>query len=117
MYEMLFAFIFAFATLFFLAPETFNSFWPKPLDLTYLIILGSVCSAYAFTALIRLMKEMSAFFVVLHVNLEPVYAIVAAYLIFGESENMTFGFYIGAFIIFLSVFLYPFFKHKELKKS
>jgi drug/metabolite transporter (DMT)-like permease len=117
MYEMLFAFIFAFATLFFLAPETFNSFWPKPLDLTYLIILGSVCSSYAFTALIRLMKEMSAFFVVLHVNLEPVYAIVAAYLIFGESENMTFGFYIGAFIIFLSVFLYPFFKHKELKKS
>ncbi|MPM15541.1 hypothetical protein SDC9_61912 [bioreactor metagenome] len=114
MYEMLFAFVFAFAALPFLVPEAFASFWPEPTDLVYLILLGSVCSAYAFTAAIRLMKESSAFFVVLHINLEPVYAIILAWFIFGESEHMSLGFYAGASIIFAAVFLYPFLKRKVI---
>lgn len=114
MYEMLFAFVFALAALPFLVPEAFSSFWPKPMDLVYLILLGSVCSAYAFTAAIRLMKDTSAFFVVLHINLEPVYAIILAWFIFGESEHMSIGFYTGAAIIFAAVFLYPFLKKKVI---
>lgn len=113
MYEMLFAFVFALGALPFLMPEAFNNFWPGASDLFYLILLGSICSAYAFTAAIRFMKEMSAFFVVLHINLEPVYAIILAYFIFGESERMSLGFYIGASIIFASVFIYPFLKKQR----
>ncbi|HBG70128.1 MAG TPA: EamA family transporter [Bacteroidales bacterium] len=113
MYEMLFAFIFALGALPFLMPEAFSNFWPGTSDLFYLILLGSICSAYAFTAAIRFMKEMSAFFVVLHINLEPVYAIILAYLIFGESEHMSVGFYAGASIIFAAVFIYPFLKKQK----
>jgi len=118
MYEMLFAFFFALGALPFLLPDAFNDFWPGTSDLFYLILLGSICSAYAFTAAIRLMQEMSAFFVVLHINLEPVYAIILAFFIFGESEQMSLGFYVGAAIIFAAVFLYPFLKKRgNLKKS
>jgi len=113
MYEMLFACLFSLAALPFLAPEAFASFWPGPADLFYLIILGCICSAYAFTAAIRLMKEMSAFFVVLHINLEPIYAIILAWFIFGSSEHMSLGFYLGASLIFLAVFIYPFLKKKS----
>ena len=76
-------------------------------DLIYLIILGSVCTAYAFSATVKLMKKISAFFVVLAINLEPIYGILLAFFIFGESERMTTGFYLGALVILLSVFSYP----------
>jgi len=117
MYEMLFAFFFALGALPFLLPDAFNDFWPGTSDLFYLILLGSICSAYAFTAAIRLMQEMSAFFVVLHINLEPVYAIILAFFIFGESEQMSLGFYVGAAIIFAAVFIYPFLKKKGMIKK
>lgn len=110
MYEMLSAFVFSMIALPFLVPGVFSSFWPGTNDLFYLIILGCICSAYAFTAVIRLMEKMSAFFVVLHINLEPVYAIVLAYFIFGSTEYMSTGFYLGAALIFSAVFVYPFLK-------
>jgi len=117
MYEMLFAFGFALIALPFLVPDVFASFWPGTTDLFYLILLGSICSAYAFTAAIRLMKEMSAFFVVLHINLEPVYAILLAWFIFGDTEHMSIGFYAGAALIFAAVFTYPFLKKKPQQKK
>ncbi|MFN3316988.1 MAG: hypothetical protein ACK40K_09270, partial [Raineya sp.] len=56
---------------------------------------------------VRLMKRFSVFVVNLTVNLEPVYGIVLAFLIFGEKEKMSANFYIGAAIILLAVFSYP----------
>lgn len=75
-------------------------------DFVYLIILGSVCTAYAFTAIIELMKKISAYLVILSINLEPVYGVIMAYFIFGASEYMTSGFYAGTAIIILCVFAY-----------
>lgn len=115
LYEMMFGFFFASVAMPFLVPDVFYSFWPGKEDMVYLLILGSVCTAYAFTAAIRLMKELSAYFVVLHINLEPVYAILLAYLIFGDSEYMSAGFYIGASLIFMSVILYPLLKKNRQK--
>lgn len=115
-YELLFGFMFAMLALPFIMPTAFESFWPEMNDFILLLILGSICTAYAFTAAIRLMKELSAYFVVLHINLEPVYAIILAFLIFGDSEYMSSGFYIGASLIFLSVALYPILKYK-LKRT
>jgi len=82
------------------------------LDLVYLIILGIVCTSYAFTATIELMRRISAFRVNLTINLEPIYGIVLAFLIFGESEKMSGGFYIGAIIVFMAVFAYPYLMRK-----
>ena len=77
-------------------------------DLVYISILALVCTVYAYSASIEIMKKLSAFTVNLTINLEPVYGIILAVLIFGENEKMHSGFYIGAAIILLSVLAHPF---------
>ncbi len=79
-------------------------------DFWYLLLLGTVCTALAYVTGVAVMKELSAYTVVLTTNLEPVYGIVLAVLIFGKRELMTAGFYQGAAIILLAVFVYPFVK-------
>jgi drug/metabolite transporter (DMT)-like permease len=81
-------------------------------DFICLALLAVVCSAYAFSAIVRIMKEISAYVVVLSINLEPIYGIVLAYFIFGQSEYMTFGFYAGTLILLFSIFSYPLFERK-----
>lgn len=77
-------------------------------DLFYISILAIVCTVYAYSASIEIMKKISAFSVNLTVNLEPVYGIILAVLIFGEKEKMHTGFYIGTSIILISVLIHPF---------
>ncbi len=79
-------------------------------DWLYLILMGTICTALAYVLGVEVMKELSAYTVVLTTNLEPVYGIVLAVLIFGKKELMTAGFYQGAAIILVSVFIYPFVK-------
>jgi len=86
-------------------------------DFIFLCLLGIICSAYAFSAIVRIMKELSAYLVVLSINLEPVYGIIAAFFIFGETEKMTTGFYAGAAIILVSVFSYNTLAKRFLKSS
>ncbi len=86
-------------------------------DFWYLILLGTVCTALAYVTGVAVMKELSAYTVVLTTNLEPVYGIVLAVLIFGKRELMTAGFYQGAAIILLAVFVYPFVKGYFNKNS
>jgi drug/metabolite transporter (DMT)-like permease len=87
------------------------------LDLVYLLILALVCTVYAYSASIELMRRISAFVVNLTVNLEPVYGIILAALIFGESEKMHMGFYIGAAIILLSVLAHPLLNKQYLRRQ
>lgn len=89
---------------------------PSTSDWFFVILLGSICTAYAFTATIRLMQRFSAYLVVLHINLEPVYAIILAYFIFGESEKMTWGFYLGSAIVTAALFFYTFYSRLKTKK-
>lgn len=77
------------------------------MDLVYIALLAIVCTVYAYSASISLMKKISAFSVNLTINLEPVYGIILAVIIFGEKEKMHPGFYIGAVIIMISVFAHP----------
>lgn len=74
-------------------------------DWIYLIVLATVCTAYPFVVATNLLKKMSPFTIVLTNNLEPVYGILLALVLFGEKEKMTGPFYIGALIIFSSVLL------------
>ena len=74
-------------------------------DLMYLMILSSVCTAYAFIASTAIMKFLSPYTVMLTINLEPIYGIILAVLVFKEKERMSFEFYIGAVIILLTVLL------------
>ncbi|WP_310992653.1 DMT family transporter [Aequorivita marina] len=72
-------------------------------DWIYLVILASGCTAYAFIASIHVMKWLSPYTVMLTINMEPVYGIVLALIILGDSENMSPQFYYGAGIILLTV--------------
>ncbi len=76
-------------------------------DWGYLLILSLVCTVYAYSASVELMKYISAFAMNLTTNMEPVYGIILAVLVFGEKEQMTPQFYLGTAIILLSVLAYP----------
>jgi drug/metabolite transporter (DMT)-like permease len=80
---------------------------PSGADLFYLAILGWVCSVYAYSQMIELSKKLSVFFIQLALNIEPVYGIGFAILIFGKQEVMGWNFYAGTLIILTAVVLYP----------
>jgi len=81
-------------------------------DLIYLLILSIACTTLAFTLSVEILKQFSPFTVIITNNLEPVYGIVFSVLLFGQSEIMSRGFYIGAGILLFTVFTYPLFKKK-----
>ncbi|MCB0517058.1 MAG: DMT family transporter [Bacteroidetes bacterium] len=97
----------------------FKGYFPLPassLDVVYLLILSIFCTAYAFIATVGLMRKFSAYVIALSINLEPLYAIVMAYFIFGESEKMDKGFYVGALIILASVLVFPYLSSPRFKQ-
>ncbi len=81
--------------------------YATPQDWVYILILSGICTVYAYSVGVKLMKKFTPFAVNLTVNLEPVYGIVLAFLIFGQKEKMTTGFYVGTLIILLAVLTYP----------
>lgn len=88
------------------------------MDWTYLLILASVCTAYAFIASVAVMKHLSPYTIMLTINLEPVYGILLAFWIFGSEEAMNPGFYYGAAIILSTVILNGFLKtRRKFKKQ
>ncbi len=82
-----------------------------------LLLLASICTAYAFTASVKVMQRLTPYTVMLTTNLEPVYGIVLAYFILGGKEKMSVEFYIGAVIIIITVILNGVFKHYQNKKE
>lgn len=82
----------------------------------YILILGSVCTAYALTASTKLLNKISPFTMMLTVNLEPVYGIILALIVFGDDEKMKPSFYYGAILIFVGVILNGVIKAKGTKK-
>ncbi|MDN4166554.1 EamA family transporter [Cytophagales bacterium LB-30] len=90
---------------------------PTTMDWVWIIILAIVCTVYAYSLSVELMQKISAFMVNLTVNMEPVYGIILAVLIFGESEEMQGGFYLGTLIILLSVIAHPFLDKWHYRKQ
>lgn len=87
----------------------------KTSDWIYLGILSSICTAYAFIASVAILKHLSPFTVMLTINLEPVYGILFAVIIFGEKEMMDSMFYVGALIILCTVIANGLLKYKKYK--
>lgn len=82
-------------------------------DFIYLLILAVLCTAVAHVINIAVMKHIKAFVVSLVINLEPVYGIVLAAIIFNENEALNLQFYLGSAIILGSVFLQPIVSKKQ----
>ena len=86
-------------------------------DWVYLAILASVCTAYAFIASVHVMKWISPYTVMLTINMEPVYGIILALIILGDSEKMGPQFYYGAVIIMLTVVANGIIKMRQQRKQ
>ena len=102
-----------FITLYFLYQHQFtdNFFKLTSKDWILILVLSSVCTAYAFTASVKVMQKLSPYTVMLTTSLEPVYGIVLAYFIIGGKEKMSVEFYVGALIILVIVVINGIVKH------
>jgi len=85
-------------------------------DWVYLFILASICTAYAFIASVHVMKKITPYTLVLTYNIEPIYGIVLAMLLFPETETMRPLFYVGAGLIISTVLLNAVFKNIKKPK-
>jgi len=86
-------------------------------DWIYILILASICTAYAFIAAVYVMKYISPFTVILTYNLEPIYGIILAIILFPEKEKMSPQFYIGAILIISTVIINGILKNTKAIKS
>lgn len=80
---------------------------PSFMDWVYIVILTGACSVYAYSTAVELMKKISVFLIQLTLNLEPVYGIIMAVIIFGSEEKMGLNFYLGTLVILSAVISYP----------
>jgi drug/metabolite transporter (DMT)-like permease len=110
-YEFLAGFLFISIYFLFKGSFTVESFVLTPKNWLLILLLASICTAYAFTASVKVMRRLSPYTVMLTTNLEPVYGIVLAYFIIGGKEKMSAEFYIGALIIVITVILNGIIKH------
>ena len=78
---------------------------PSGLDLVYLFLLSSLCTIGMFLLQIQALRSISAFTVNLSFNLEPVYSIILAMILFSEASELNFSFFIGLGLICTSVLL------------
>ena len=86
-------------------------------DWIYLFILASICTAYAFIGSVDVMRYISPFTVILSYNLEPIYGIAIALVLFPETEKMSPQFYLGAILILITVLFDAVFKNYKSQKS
>jgi drug/metabolite transporter (DMT)-like permease len=82
-------------------------------DFSYLLILGIICTAMVFVWMIEILRHITPYSLIMAVNLEPIYSIILALIIFGESELMSISFYIGSSIIIGVVSLEGYLKNKK----
>lgn len=81
------------------------SLLPTLSDWGWLLVLSWACTVLAFNLSMSALQKISAFTVNLSYNLEPVYGILLAFLLFREDKYLNGGFYIGFFLILLSIVL------------
>ena len=80
-----------------------GSIVPTNEDWWYLFILSFFCTVVAFNLSLSSLRFLSPFTVNLAINLEPIYGIILAFIVFKEYELLGTGFYIGSVIILISV--------------
>jgi len=76
---------------------------PNFSDWMWLLFLGWVCSVLAFQFSVNALKKLTAFTVNLSFNLEPVYGILLAFVIYGENKELGWSFFVGLGLIILAL--------------
>ncbi len=82
-----------------------ESVLPSLSDWFWLLILSWLCTVLAMDLMLQALKKVSAFTQNLSLNLEPVYGIILAFILFGEQKQLGNSFYVGVALITFSVVL------------
>ncbi len=88
--------------------------FPSILEWGWLLILSLLCTLWAMDLMLQALKRVSAFTQNLSLNLEPVYGILLAFMLFHEQKELQISFYYGFVLIAISVALQMF---RVLKKK
>lgn len=84
----------------------------RKLDIFYLVLLATVFTVLLYLLVVQLSEKLSAFTISLTFNLEPVYAILIAMILFNENKELNFSFYLGVSLMLICVFL----QNRKIKK-
>lgn len=90
---------------------------PAARDFGLLVLLGVLCTGVAFIISIRVMRVLSPFTCALAINMEPVYTIIIALLLYGRDEWMSPQFYLGGLVILSTLFIDMRLKNRAMKKA
>ncbi len=82
-----------------------NQYFPSLPDSGWLVVLSWGCTIIAMDLSFRALKKVSVFTQNLTLNLEPVYGILLAFMIYQENRELGTSFYLGFGLILLSVTL------------
>jgi len=93
-----------------------NQFLPGWMNLFWLLVLSWACSVWAFQLSANALKKLSAFTVNLTYNLEPVYGILLAFVVYHENKELSRWFYIGFALIGLALAIHIILLRKNEKK-
>jgi len=80
--------------------------FPNLKDWMWLLVLAWICSVLAFQFSTYALKRLTAFTVNLSFNLEPVYGIFLAIILFGESRDFDWSFFGGLALIAASLIIH-----------
>ncbi|WP_295116816.1 DMT family transporter [uncultured Chitinophaga sp.] len=106
--------------LYFMAFPSTGPLLPNLSDTIYLLILAIFCTVLLYQFQMNSLHKISAFTVNLTFNLEPLYTIALAFILFHENEHLTSKFYIGLSLILLSVIfqmIKVFYGNKRAKRT
>ena len=98
-WEMTGACVLCVAAALLVAPAGTAGWWPAAADWPWLLILALICTVFAYSACVWLQRRVSAFSLGMAGNMEPVYGIALATLVFGAAEQQPLRFYLGAAVI------------------
>lgn len=82
-----------------------DSIFPSLPDWGWLLVLSWLCTVLAMDLMLQSLRKISAFTQNLTLNLEPVYGIGLAFILYNENEHLDAAFYTGFALIALSVVL------------
>lgn len=116
-YEFLFGWISLSIYLYFSKQFNNHFFYVSSSDWLGLTLLSYICTAIPFVVAIDLTKHISPYTINLTVNLESVYGIILAILIYKENKNLTWSFYFGMSIILLAIFTNAYLKKLTINKG
>jgi len=86
-------------------------------DWMWLLVLSWLCSVIAFQFSAYALKKLSAFTVNLTFNLEPVYGIILAFVVYKENELLSKWFFIGFAMIAAALIIHVIFVVREEKRK